>query len=407
MIEYDKAQSLNPTPIETVSKVIKLTDISKPGADNLADDMSPAEDESSIDYEAEFMAEAARTDAVPTEPIGIFHAKSFNQAIADARSVPNPTELYHSLWYEGELCCLFSDSNLGKSILAVQIAANVAETGKRVACFDLEQSEKQFQMRYTTEDGVSFHFPENLIRVEIDSDSLTEERFEDVILKYIEATIVRVNIDVAIIDNLTWICAETEKGDKSARLMVELKKLRAKYDISMLIVAHTPKRDMSRPITANDLAGSRKLYNFFDSVFAIGRSAQDSNLRYIKQIKCRQGEFVYDAENVIVCSIVKGEDGFLHFEHIGCASEREHLREPTDCDRSALETQVRALYGQGKSYRKIADELGISHAKVQRILNKSVVLIWLLLAGVSGVSVRYSDTAIQIEAVREGGAYEC
>ena len=42
-------------------------------------------------------------------------------------------------------------------------------------------------------------------------------------------------------------------------------------------------------ITSNDLAGSKRLYNFFDSVFAIGKSAQDGGLRYVKQLKVRYG----------------------------------------------------------------------------------------------------------------------
>ena len=61
-----------------------------------------------------------------------------------------------------------------------------------------------------------------------------------------------------------------------------------------------PKRDLSSPITQNHLAGSKKLYNFFDSVFAIGMSAKDNRLRYIKQVKVRAGAFKYDASNVLV-----------------------------------------------------------------------------------------------------------
>ena len=54
--------------------------------------------------------------------------------------------------------------------------------------------------------------------------------------------------------------------------------------ISILVLAHTPKRSLDCPITSNDLAGSKRLYNFFDSVFTIGKSAQDGGLRYVKQL---------------------------------------------------------------------------------------------------------------------------
>ena len=74
------------------------------------------------------------------------------------------------------------------------------------------------------------------------------------------------------------------------------------------------------PITQNDLAGSKKLYNFFDSVFAIGKSAKDENLRYIKQLKVRYGNFEYGGNNVIVCAIEKADD-FLRFVTLGHAAE--------------------------------------------------------------------------------------
>lgn len=45
-----------------------------------------------------------------TESIGMFTVKTANRTIADAALRPDPRELYHELWYEGEVCCLFSDS---------------------------------------------------------------------------------------------------------------------------------------------------------------------------------------------------------------------------------------------------------------------------------------------------------
>lgn len=42
---------------------------------------------------------------------------------------------------------------------------------------------------------------------------------------------------------------------------------------------------------------------FFDSVFAIGKSAKDENLRYIKQLKVRYGNFEHGGNNMIVCVV--------------------------------------------------------------------------------------------------------
>lgn len=77
----------------------------------------------------ELQKAAQLAESVP-EQIGMLIVKTANRTIKEASLRPNPDALYLTLWYEGEVCCLFSDSNLGKSILAMQIAAQIAETRK-------------------------------------------------------------------------------------------------------------------------------------------------------------------------------------------------------------------------------------------------------------------------------------
>lgn len=97
-----------------------------------------------------------------------------------------------------------------------------------------------------------------------------------------------------VIDNLTYLRNETERAKNALPLMKHLKALKNKFDLSILVLAHTPKRDMTKPITRNDLQGSKMLINFCDSSFAIGESSKDKSLRYLKQIKVRNSEFKYD-----------------------------------------------------------------------------------------------------------------
>lgn len=324
-----------------------------------------------IDYISAFGAELDRcsqlAESIPTN-IGLFLIKSANQTIKEAALRPNPNALWLSLWYEGECCCLFADSNLGKSIYAVQIATQIAESQK-VLYFDFELSDKQFQLRYTDAQGNLHQFPKNLYRVEINRDSLGAGDFEEAVITNLEEAARQTNAKVFIIDNITYLSIATEKGDAAGSLMMRLMHLKRKYDLSLLILAHTPKRALSNPITQNDLAGSKKLYNFFDSVFAIGKSAKDSNLRYIKQLKVRFGSYEYDADNVIVSTIEK-VGSFLQFINIGYATEMEHLKEPSDKDVSDLSASIKKLASEGKSYRAIATELSISLGKVQRVLKK-------------------------------------
>lgn len=108
-------------------------------------------------------------DGMP-ESIGVMSIKTANRTVLEASLLPTPRALWDSFWYEGELSCLFADSNVGKSILAVQIADRIARTDN-VLYLDFELSDKQFQLRYTDEHGYLYTFPEKLYRVSLDCNS--------------------------------------------------------------------------------------------------------------------------------------------------------------------------------------------------------------------------------------------
>lgn len=313
----------------------------------------------------------------PTEPeidksqIGVLCIKDANEWCKEAAQRPDPKQLWMSLWYEGECTCVFSDSNLGKSIYAVQIANEIAKNEPVLYC-DFELSDKVFQLRYSDDaTGELYKFPANFKRAEIDPVAMGEcmlgGSYEDIVIQDIERAAVAYGAKIIVIDNLTWICSQSEKGDVAGQLMVNLTNLKRKYGWSLLVVAHTPKRVLTSPIDQNSLAGSKRLANFFDSIFAIGRSAKDENLRYIKQIKIRNGSFEYGADNVIVADISK-ENGFLKFNHIGYAKEREHLKEVSDKDESEIDSRVMELHRQGKKQREISREIGVSLGKVNKII---------------------------------------
>lgn len=309
----------------------------------------------------------ARVDATD---VGMLTLRTANKTLRQAALRPDPEDLYWSLWYEGEVCCLFADSNLGKSIFAVQMADEIAHT-RNVLYVDCELSDKQFQLRYTnTETGVLHTFPESLVRAEINPAKMDMKNFEEQILQDIENAAQRTGSKVIIIDNLTYLCNASEKGDMAGLFMMRLINLKMKYGWSLLIIAHTPKRNLSSPITQNDLAGSKKLYNFFDSVFAIGKSARDERLRYIKQVKVRAGAYKYDSENVLVYEI-EHEDDFVHFAFKGNAAECEHLKQNTDEERSSLVNQAAQLRKGGRSIREIAAQLGVSKSLIGKILKKN------------------------------------
>lgn len=302
------------------------------------------------------------------QPEPMMVVKTANEWINDAYDRPDPQPLWDCLWNEGEVCCLFADSNLGKSIYAVQIGAEIAKSQK-VLYFDFELSDKQFQLRYSEAGEYITCFPDNFLRCEMNVNYYCDGNFEDAVMQNIENTAVSHGARVIIIDNLTWLCNASEKGDSAGILMKKLMTLKARYGWSILVISHTPKRSLSSPITQNDLAGSKKLFNFFDSVFAIGQSARDSRLRYIKQLKVRSGEFAYDADNVITAEITKAQ-GFVGFNYLGYDTERNHLKEQSDSDEESMFHAIQKQIDQGMTYAEIGLELGISASKVCRLLKK-------------------------------------
>ena len=304
-------------------------------------------------------------------------------SIAAARSTPHM--LFDTMWHEGELCILFADTNVGKSILAVQIADSISRgvpipglcmdaPAQPVAYFDFELSPKQFQMRYSHESGELHPFADTFYRAEMDMTASYVEwgykSFEDFLSAELEKYIVNTRVKILIIDNITYLRSENEKAKDAFSLMSLLNTLKKKYGLSMLVLAHTPKRDQTRPLETNNLQGSKQLANLCDSIVAIGKSARDPEVRYVKQIKCRFGAKKYNEDNVCVFQIVKPHT-FLHFEYMETATERQHLKELGDKEIGQRIASVKDLSAKGMSQREIALEMGISVGSVNRYLKRS------------------------------------
>lgn len=313
---------------------------------------------------------------------GLFTVKPANEWIKQAKNRPVPQMLFGEFWFEGELSILFADTNLGKSILAVQIGNSISrgeqingfklqKEASKVLYFDFELSDKQFENRYSVNFKNHYCFNDNFMRVEVNPDASIpkDQSFEDFLNHSLERSITETESRILIIDNLTYLKNETEKAKDALPLMKHLKALKSRYELSILALAHTPKRDLSKPLTKNDLQGSKMLINFCDSAFTIGESFTDKAIRYIKQIKQRNTEHIYDADNVITCEITK-PDNFLQFSFKGFAAEREHLKQLSEKDRESLVEKAKELSQQGKSQRQISAELGISLGAVNKYLKK-------------------------------------
>ncbi|TWI94762.1 AAA domain-containing protein [Mucilaginibacter frigoritolerans] len=320
-------------------------------------------------------------DTELNQPEDLLNVKTANHWMEEASTRPVPKMLFDKFWFEGELCILFADSNLGKSILAVQIG-NSINTGIPISPFkiqsqaqpilycDFELTDKQFESRYSNDYQDHYAFGTDFYRAELNPDSEPPQGFNDFdefIIASLERSIVQTGVKVIIVDNLTYLRNETEQSKNALSLMKHLKALKNRHGLSILALAHTPKRDLSQQITANDLQGSKMLMNFCDSAFTIGQSCADKDLRYLKQIKQRNTEQVYGYTNICLCRVNKPFN-FLQFEFVNYGSEVDHLRKASDRLSEAHMEQAVQLKLQGKTLRDIAKEMGISYQKVDRLI---------------------------------------
>ena len=335
-----------------------------------------------MDYKDDILKELEKLTAeVESEKVII--TRTANERIRIAAGRPQPNMLFDEFWFENELCILFAGSNVGKSILAVQIADSITKgynisefkmhaEPQNVAYFDAELSDKQFQLRYTDETtNKIYQFDDKFFTQELDNPSGDSG---DEILTAIIEDIIKFEAKILIIDNLSYLDDDNEKAKRAIPLLKKLKALKKKYGLSILVLAHTPKRDESKPLHQNDLAGSKMLINLCDSAFAIGSSTQsnkDNQYRYVKQIKVRNAKHRFTSDNVCLFEIQR-KSLLLQFVFVDYTDERDHLKEVTQKDREIEEARIIELKEKGLSYRDIAkdDEVHCSHTQVKRILEK-------------------------------------
>lgn len=312
--------------------------------------------------------------------------RTAQQRMEDAKSQPEILPLVDVLFQKNELTILFGDTGKGKSIAAVAIADAISKGEsflglenrvgpQRVLYYDFELSDKQFEKRYSNENGKCYPFRSSFYMDNIDLSELitpgSKAKFEEILISKFKLDIQETQADVVIIDNITYLSTHTPEDSQVAlTLMKLLKELKTSMDISILVLAHTPKKVGVFGITIQDLAGSKHLSNFADGVIALGDVKTQRNVRYLMQVKpSRSGEPKYDKNNVIVCELEK-QDSFLAFRYIRECPEYELLgASKEENEKDQLIVQMQELRRQGKTIREIADATKTSKTTVDRWLN--------------------------------------
>jgi hypothetical protein len=327
------------------------------------------------------------TEASPKQTV-LKPKRSFrtaNERLEDAKNQPDIRPYMDVFIQDGELVFLFADTGKGKSVLAVQIADAISKGNsimglenrmlpRKVLFYDFELSDKQFGNRYIDPDSKeAYSFSDNLMFIELDLIKIAEDKtakFEELLINKIGKDVSEKKGDVLIIDNISFLSMQdAQDGQVAQVLMKYLDQLKHSLGLTILVLAHTTKRNISS-ISVNDMAGSKKLVNFADGIIALGQCKSDPTNRYLKQVKARSSVTKFGEENVLECTIVK-KDAFLGFENLGFCSEKELLKaESGDEELQEKKEEVYAMYLNGKTCRQIEEEKGIGKSTVNRWINE-------------------------------------
>ena len=299
--------------------------------------------------------------------------------------IPAPSTLWHGLWNEGEIACLFGDPNIGKSLLANQIANEAAAMGHQVLYVDFENPDIHFHSRYTSKEETFIGNYGNIRYVGLRFDTAhsasytIEQKFQA-----IQDAILVHRTPVVIIDDISHILP-AKFSERSQSILHQLRHLAQNWHVAILVLAHTRYHRPDTPLSITHLAGSREFSFAFDSIFALGKvtnelPATDGEAlvptHYIRQFKARAAAITYDEDHVMRLHLNKRPGMELAFHIIDNFGIEAQLITPSHLyPDSEILTQILQLHIQGLSLRQIATQLSISPSFVFRTISRQAARI--------------------------------
>ncbi len=249
--------------------------------------------------------------------------------------LPPIKRLVGDLIYSEEQTIIFGGTGLGKSIFAMQIAHSISngkdldlDVGVKfdnecepitVIYYDFELSQRQIQRRLKSSINNANLYWANIERgeaLEVEPKKMFEQ---------LKAGAEEVKAKCIIIDNISAISKDLEKGENAKAFMSELWKLARDEKYTIIILSHIPKIKDYEPISVNHIKGSSTIGQLSDNIIGIGKVNSDNdNEVYIKQVKVRNSAIEFGSSNVIHTEITRANEIMVH-KAIGYANEIDLL----------------------------------------------------------------------------------
>ena len=292
-----------------------------------------------------------------------------------ARSLP-AVDLWHGLWYQGEMACLFGEPNVGKTILAMQIANVLSKRGLKTFYYDFENAAHQFKARYKTDKSDPNSSDGNYIVKPLNPNYSNAKLDSRSVLEYIKKDFTTERAPVIIIDDITHLIGSGDQADVRYVLNT-LRSWTQHFLVSILVLAHSKRRKPSSLTTIDTLAGSFEFSYAFGSIFSLTRAnqynAEHNNItHYIKHHKNRMGPVIYHDLNVITVKFGRDDDnGFLQFnDFYSGGNERQLLRDYGYSTSDQINKAILQYKKLSFSTREIANIVGCSQSHVSRTIRK-------------------------------------
>lgn len=282
--------------------------------------------------------------------------------------------LYGEWVVENEVTVVAGDTNAGKSTLTYQIGMDLAsgcntlgfsttpDTDTRVVIYvETEMNSRQLSKRYG-----NIEISSNMLFV--DAVGMELEQMLEQVTKIVEEQHRKKKSTTIIIDSITIAANGSITAKVAKNLMKRLKTLCELHYATVVILVHTRKRDKSKPVEMQDLAGSAKLTDMADNVLAVAKCGSAGNEVYVKLLKTRSNAYPSTVRHYEL-----SDENYLHFNFIQECEEQALLTSATSGKielTPELELKIVTKHEEGASIRTIASETGLSKSTVDRIIQK-------------------------------------
>jgi hypothetical protein len=244
---------------------------------------------------------------------------------------------------------------------------------------DLEMTKRQIEARYTSDRvrpgdrGYRYQFSDNLRYIGFNAyDAMSEcdaEKTAEILARRIDREVREHDIDVVILDSLTALKRSYYGSTELLPVMRRLRRLMLERELSVLVLADVPRGDKARPMTLRSLGGLRLAANVADSIVGLAQGGAATDERYIKHLRSRSSEIVFDDTHLPLFLLCKNESAFLGFEFIEYTNEPEQMIDDRHAAEANLTSWVyREVKDKGRSIRAVAAQIGRAKSTVHRMV---------------------------------------